>query len=431
MKSSGSVRLVDALYDGLAVPLLRAALPLVASVMRPLRPRISAWYAEERITRRRLRELHRPPGGCCWVHAASVGELEQLLPIVRELRACRPDITPDITIVATVTSISAISHARQSPLLDEALLLPVDHLPTMRRLVAALQPTVLVIDRYDLWRSMIRAVREANVPVVLINATAPTRAGRGPIGAWMRNTYQQLTEILAVTNDHAGALHAIAPNVPIAVVADSRVDQVMYRMATTQPNAALAAWFDASASPAPVATVATLIVGSAWPEDVEMLAAALHGMPDPPRVIVVPHQLSDADIVRTCSQLGALRYSTDQPDPHRNLVVDAYGLLVDLYPRCTAAWVGGGFGVGVHSTTEPACAQLPIACGPHIARSEDARSLHTAGALTVITTVDDARSWLQSHVDTAATPHPAVAAWFESRKGASSVAARHVLHYLS
>ena len=420
MRSNGSVHLVDALYDGVAIPILRAVLPAVASAVRAVQPRLQAWSREEQHTRDRLAVPAATSGPRCWIHAASVGELEQLLPIVREIRERRPEVS----VVATVTSISAIDHARQSPLLDDALLLPVDHLPTMRRLVAALQPTAVVINRYDLWRSMIRALHEARVPMVLVNATAPTKAHHFLVGAWLTDTYRQLTEILAISEHHAERLHQIASHVPVSVVPDSRVDQVLYRLHHRTPAQDVSAWI-------PHRDYPTVIVGSAWPADLDLLASALQELPVQPRLVIVPHQLRESEVVQTCLRFDALRYSTDQPDPSRNVVVDAYGLLVGLYPLGTAAWVGGGFGAGVHSTTEPACAGLPIACGPNIHRSLDAQSLQQAGSLAVITSVQEARDWLRSQIVLAVGSVDTRSSWLEERLGASATAAVHVLKYLS
>lgn len=420
MRSSGSVRFVDVLYDRVAIPILRAVLPAVATAVRAVQPRLQAWSREEQHTRDRLAVPAATSGPRCWIHAASVGELEQLLPIVRKIR----ERQPEVSVVATVTSISAIDHARQSPLLDDALLLPIDHLPTMRRLVAALQPTVVVINRYDLWRSMIRALCEARVPVVLVNATVPTRANHPLVGAWLADTYQQLTEILAISEHHAERLHQIAPRVPITVVPDSRVDQVLYRLHHRKPAQDLSAWF-------PHRDYPTVIVGSSWPADLDLLTSALQELPVQPRIVIVPHQLRESEIDHICSRFNALRYSTNQPDPFRNVVVDAYGLLVDLYPLGTAAWVGGGFGAGVHSTTEPACAGLPIACGPNIHRSLDAQSLQQAGSLAVITSVEEAQDWLRSVVELPARSASRGSSWLEERLGASSTAAAHVVNYLS
>lgn len=418
-----AVHLVDALYSRILVPGVRALLPGVAPVLRLVRPRMYGWWMEQRHTVADFEPLHKHVGQRCWIHAASVGELEQLLPIVRHLKEYRSDLE----VVATVTSISAIQHARHCAELDAAGLLPLDHLPTMRQLVTTLRPSVVVINRYDLWRSLIRALHESNIPIVLVNATAPSHHRVPVIGPWLCDTYQRLTEILTITSHQAEAFREVAPTVPMSVVADSRVDQVLFRTRHRPIRPEVESWFGD-------ATIPTLIVGSSWPNDLDLIFTALQGLTHQPRLVIVPHQLREPDIISACSKFNALRYSQDSPSSHRNVVIDTHGLLVDVYAYGTAAWVGGGFGAGVHSTTEPACAQLPIACGPNITRSEDARSLHAAGALTVIHNVDDARAWLQSHVHptvhTTSTPHPAVTAWLESRQGASLIAARHVLQYL-
>lgn len=407
-------RLIDLFYDGIAMPSVR----LLAPAIRHLHPRLRYWWCEASASLEKVQHLPRSERRL-WIHAASMGELEQVLPIVRALK----DADSTLHVVATVTSTSAIEHARKSPELDAAFLLPVDDLALMRRFVKAMQANALVFGRYDLWRSLVRAADEVHLPMVVVNATMP-RTGRGsPLAQWTANTYQRLSAILAINDDECSALLSLAPNVPCSVVPDSRVDRVLDRI--RYPVLDLTAWKSNS-------DVFTLVVGSAWPKDLEILHEALEGIARPPRILIVPHLLNEENIVKACTQFHAIRFSTSNPSSTSAVVFDVMGALIDIYQLGTVAVVGGGFGAGVHSTTEPACSDLPIACGPRINRSNDAQGLADSGVLTVVHSADELRSWILTMQDAATRTSPATQAqaWCRARQGAAQRAADAVVPYL-
>ena len=391
---------------------------VLAPMIHHLHPRLRYWWHEATASLAGVQRLPRAERRL-WVHAASMGELEQVLPIVRALK----DAVPSLHVVATVTSTSAIEHARKSPLLDSALLLPVDNLAVMRSFVKAMHASVLVFGRYDLWRSLVRAADESHLPMVLVNATMPQTGRGGPLQPWTADTYRRLSAILAITDQERAELHALAPQVTSSVVPDSRVDRVIDRI--NHPVLHLSAWRSPRELP-------TLVVGSAWPEDLQILHEALQGMNRPPRILIVPHVLNEDGITKACAQFNAVRFSTSEPSSTSAVVFDVMGALIDIYQLGTAAYVGGGFGTGVHSTTEPACCGLPIACGPEIYRSGDARELADSDVLTVIQSADELRSWLASVQDPSYRLERSTQAhaWVSTRRGAAYRAADAVAPYL-
>lgn len=136
------------LYQGIAVPALRLCLGIVApfnaKVRRRLAQESTLWKsASWRLTTDQRRRV--------WFHAASMGELEQLLPIIERLRVLRSDLC----IVTTCTSPSGRDHAAAQACIDHALYLPLDRQRTIRAFITAIDPLMVIIDRYDLWPAMI------------------------------------------------------------------------------------------------------------------------------------------------------------------------------------------------------------------------------------------------------------------------------------
>jgi 3-deoxy-D-manno-octulosonic-acid transferase len=99
----------------------------------------------------------------------------------------------------------------------------------------------------------------------------------------------------------------------------------------------------------------------------------------------VLHRFHDALLLSQAEKL---------PTPPPVVVVDRVGMLATLYRYAMAAYVGGGFGAGVHSLLEPAIAGIPIACGPRTERSDDADELRTYGSLRIVRSSDDIYEWI-------------------------------------
>lgn len=374
------------IYRGLAIPALRIAL----AVLAPFRPKIAQRRREEQSAwenaRKQLVTDARPR---VWFHAASMGELEQILPIIERLKQQQPAAC----VVTTCTSPSGRDHALRQTCIDVALYLPLDSSSTMQRFIDAIDPVCVVIDRYDVWPSMVTNLHRRGVPTHLINATMPSAATKPFLRSFVSRMYAQLTTVTAVTSADADALSELLGR-SIAYRPDTRMDRVADRV----QRAALA-------HPAlPVWSGNTLVLGSSWLEDERlMIEAWKRAEMQSWRLIIVPHEPSEAALVAIeqlieCQRLSSLQQEDAQPSS-QNIVVDSVGQLLELYGVATAAYVGGGFGAGVHSLAEPAGFGVPLACGPHVARSRDAAMLLHRNALNIVSSVNDGEQWLHNLQD--------------------------------
>jgi 3-deoxy-D-manno-octulosonic-acid transferase len=144
----------------------------------------------------------------------------------------------------------------------------------------------------------------------------------------------------------------------------------------------------------------TLVFGSTWPADEDMIVRALQQCSDARlRAIIVPHEPTEAHIARIEGSMSVTRASriTDASTTE-HIVVDAMGALVSYYAIADAAYVGGGFGVGVHSLAEPAGLGCCLACGPTVHRSRDAAALSRVDALRVTNSVEALVQWIREDV---------------------------------
>ena len=372
------VWLADFLYNMLGVPMMHAATGLASMWSNKARARTVG--AREALHDMKMLPVHHAPR--IWYHAASMGEFEQLLPIIKTVK----QTLPDSQAIVTVFSPSGIDHAHKSDVVDMAVLLPWDHKHNMHSFVKAMKPSALVVDRYDMWRNMIVECDKVGVPVILANATVPSMAKSNTMYDWLTDTYSKADVIHAVSRDDEQKLRELLPDTSVTYSPDTRVDRVLERQETP---VSISQWSSRASK--------TIILGSSWQADEDMWAS-VSPLPSNVRLIIVPHEPTDENVIRLCDTFDAVRWSTATASETKHVVVDSMGILLQLYTLADAAYVGGGFGAGIHSVTEPASYEIPVACGPKIDRSRDGLLMKDLGALSVLETADDVDRWLHEVV---------------------------------
>lgn len=338
-----------------------------------------------------------------------MGELEQCVPIIAAVHAA----TPTLEIIVSCSSPSGVRHATTLPGITAVVYHPFEERHEITAFIAHVQPDVVMIDRYDVWPLFIEELHRRDVPVLLINATLPSSAGNNLLRSVITTTYRCLAHITAVTPDDALALQEMVGH-PVSWLPDSRVDRILERVAHPGNTVVQVQH-----------TIPTLIIGSSWEDDLELLIPSIKELPaDSLRVIIVPHEPVESTLASIEEALPCTRLSRVNEHSQGHIVVDSVGMLLSLYARADAAYVGGGFGAGVHSVLEPAGYGLPLACGPHIERSRDAVALHDQGACTILRTHIEARRWIHDVVlndTTRAKIGERARAYVASQTGSSSV----------
>ena len=371
--------------------------------------RLAAWGRASRDPARPL----------AWFHAPSVGEGLQAKAVIDEFRQRHPEWQ----LAYTYFSPSAESFAAGVGA-DVADCLPFDTPTDSAQALDALDPSLLVFAKLDVWPELATQAARIGVPVALVAATV--RPGSGRLGlvarALLKPGYEALTIAGAISADDAERLARLGvARERIRVTGDPRCDSVLARAARAR-----------SADPVLAPGSAALVAGSTWPADEEVLLAAfvtvLARRPDA-RLILAPHEPTpDAIelILRTAGRLGAPspRLLGEATARTPVVVVDRLGVLATLYGAGTLAYVGGGFGrAGLHSVLEPAAWGLPVIVGPHWQESRDAGRLISGGAAVSAGTVEALATawlnWLQDEPARAAAGARALGV-VEAERGASA-----------
>jgi 3-deoxy-D-manno-octulosonic-acid transferase len=360
------------LYRALLHPALQAAMRVVALWS----PKVRRGLEGRRRWREQIAGLPRR-GPRVHVHAASVGEFEQAKPIIERLRG----ELGECTITATFFSPSGYEQQGKYSHLDGVCYLPFDRPGEMRDFYDRIAPDLVLIIRYDLWPELLVEAHRRAVPVVLVCGVLRSGSARlrPVLRGFFRWLYGMLAEIHAVSSEDADAFARLGIAVPVVVDGDTRYDRVIQR-ASAQADLP---WFDESLA----AGRLTLVAGSTWPQDEEILTEA-SAIPDLFPVIV-PHEPTAPHVAALRERFpGAVTVTEIERGELRSappaVIVDRTGILAALYRVASIAYVGGGFGQGVHSVLEPAAYCVPVIAGPRIGRSRDATALGDAGCLLMI-----------------------------------------------
>lgn len=292
-----------------------------------------------------------------WMHCASLGEFEQGRPVLEALRQEHPDHL----IALTFYSPSGFEARKHFSGADWVGYLPLDTPREARLWVAALRPNLAIFVKYEFWHYHLAALARQAIPIALIAGSfRATQPFFQSYGAFFRRTLARFSLLAVQTERDRDLLDDLHLPGRIIVTGDPRVDRTLTISRQPFQDPVIGAF----AAERPV-----LIAGSTWPADEEVLAQLLPRMPAKWKLILVPHELTEAHLRALDARFpDALRY-TAKPDSRqlsatRVLILDTMGLLNKVYRYGRIAYIGGGFGVGIHNTLEAMAYGLPVIFGP-------------------------------------------------------------------
>lgn len=377
------------LYDG--VIFILTGLLHVAAFFHP---KARKWVAGRRGWRVRIASGFVKKRQVLWVHVSSLGEFEQGRPVVEAFRAR----FPDWQVVLTFFSPSGYEVRKNYPLADWVCYLPADTRRNAQDFLDLIRPDVAIFVKYDFWANYLFELKKRRVPTLLVSALF--RPGQ-PFFRWYGSLWRRMlgcfTHIFVQNEPSAALLQGIGFQA-VTVAGDTRVDRVLALTApppTPSPGGRGATSRETGnttgteSQPPPGGQPPSLwgegmglIAGSTWPADEDILLPLLH---DPAfahlRWIIAPHEPSDKHLAQLLPRLSRpwARHSTWNGVPTDVLVIDSIGLLNTLYRYGRVAYIGGGFGKGIHNTLEPAAFGLPVIFGPKYEKFEEARQFVARG----------------------------------------------------
>ncbi|MGQ4806931.1 3-deoxy-D-manno-octulosonic acid transferase [Candidatus Entotheonellaceae bacterium PAL068K] len=309
-------------------------------------------------------------GACLWFHAASVGEVHGVHPIVTRLHQGMPHVP------IVFSTFTPAGQARAQSLVTEAaavFLLPLDFPWTMRQVVRHIQPRMLIVQETELWPHLFRAAAQQQVPIVVVNGRLSPRAFSRYrlMRPLMRRVLADVTLVLAQSQDGVQRFRELGvPAQRLQVVGNTNIDRAL--LTAEQP-------VEPSALTPLLQTRRVWVGGSTHAgEETLLLSVYRRLQPQYPDLILVlaPRHLERVGtVVRQahacqCEVLCRSQYTAgDAVDIAQPtvLILDTMGELPGLYRQCTVAFVGGSLvSIGGHNILEPAVFAKPLFFGPHM-----------------------------------------------------------------
>jgi 3-deoxy-D-manno-octulosonic-acid transferase len=311
-----------------------------------------------------------------WFHCASLGEFEQGRPVIESVREKRPGHK----ILLTFFSPSGFEVRKNYELADYVFYLPVDTKKNAERFVRLVNPEIVVFVKYEFWYHYISTLFRKKIPVYLISSNFRTNQIFFKwYGKFFRRMLPMFTHLF-VQNQRSKELLVSVQVDQVTVAGDTRFDRVDTIAKQRREIPVIEAFRQ---------DCFTLVAGSTWKEDEDILIRVINEYRKGLKWILVPHVIHEDHIARIIRLLNrpVIRFSETKSNDCSNadvLIIDNIGMLSSLYYYGDIAYIGGGFGKGIHNILEASAYGIPVLFGPEYTAFQEAIDLiNLEGAFSV------------------------------------------------
>lgn len=297
-----------------------------------------------------------------WLHSASLGEYEQGIPLAQKLKI----LYPDCKILVTFFSPSGFNHRKNIKEVDYYFYMPADTISNISKLLNIVNVKFAVFVKYEFWFNAIKTLHDNDVPIYYVACNfRPDQYFFKWYGKWSRR-YLKMVSHFFVQNDVSYNLLRLI-NVNSTVAGDTRFDRV-FAIANSFYEDKIVQNFKGNDK--------LFVMGSSWEKD-EQIVVSTNLITDNYKLLIAPHLIDVNNISRVKNLFGndAVLYSCcdeNSVQDFRVLIVDCIGKLSYLYRYADVAYIGGGFGAGIHNTLEAAAYQIPVIFGPNYKKFNEA-----------------------------------------------------------
>jgi len=333
-------------------------------------PKIKAFVMGRKALWGQLRKLS-PKQKTIWLHAASLGEYEQGLPLLEALKRK----FPDRQFLVSFFSPSGYEIRHNHGVADLCVYLPWDTPKDVNRFLEITKPEMAFIVKYEFWPNLLEGLTSQNIPTYLISGRFYKKQFLfQKKGAFLRESLKGFTHFF-VQDDNSKELLLSVGFKNVSITGDTRFDRV-------------------SELSTPLGFMETfakdrfcVVAGSIWPKDFELIKAAIQESDKKICWVLAPHELQPSFINQMTTAISGKvqRYSKleiEKLPETRVLILDTIGLLNACYASAQMAYVGGGMGTsGLHNVLEPAAAGIPIVIGKNYQNFDEAKEMIRGGGM--------------------------------------------------
>ena len=351
------------------------------------------WHGE-REAFKILKQKVDPNAKYIWFHAASLGEFEQGRPLMERIRK----EYPQYKILLTFYSPSGYEVRKNYEGADIICYMPVDTRLNAIRFLRLVRPVMAFFIKYEFWSNFLHILKHRNIPTYSVSSIFREDQ---VFFKWYGRNYAGVLKCFTrffVQNEESKRLLEGIGITAVDVVGDTRFDRVLQIKEAAKQLPICEAFRTGVASSqsedVPHHDFKVFVAGSSWPPDENIFIPFFNEHKDW-RLLIAPHVIAEEHLKLILSLIKGkkvVRYTQTTPEEAAEadvLIIDCFGLLSSMYNYGDVAYIGGGFGVGIHNTLEAAVWNMPVIFGPNNKKFQEAQGLLKSGGGFEINTYED------------------------------------------
>lgn len=341
-----------------------------------------------------LKQKVDPNAKYIWFHAASLGEFEQGRPLMERIRKDNPQYK----ILLTFYSPSGYEVRKNYEGADIICYMPVDTRLNAIRFLRLVRPVMAFFIKYEFWSNFLHILKHRNIPTYSVSSIFREDQ---VFFKWYGRSYAGVLKCFTrffVQNEESKRLLEGIGITAVDVVGDTRFDRVLQIKEAAKQLPICEAFRTGVASSqsadVPHHDFKVFVAGSSWPPDENIFIPFFNEHKDW-RLLIAPHVIAEEHLKLILSLIKGkkvVRYTQTTPEEAAEadvLIIDCFGLLSSMYNYGDVAYIGGGFGVGIHNTLEAAVWNMPVIFGPNNKKFQEAQGLLKSGGGFEINTYED------------------------------------------
>ena len=356
--------------------------------------KVRKMWRGEREAFRILKQKVDPNAKYIWFHAASLGEFEQGRPLMEQIRKDYPQYK----ILLTFYSPSGYEVRKNYEGADIICYMPVDTRLNAIRFLRLVRPVMAFFIKYEFWSNFLHILKYRNIPTYSVSSIFREDQ---VFFKWYGRSYAGVLKCFTrffVQNEESKRLLEGIGITAVDVVGDTRFDRVLQIKEAAKQLPICEAFRTGVASSqsadVPHHDFKVFVAGSSWPPDENIFIPFFNEHKDW-RLLIAPHVIAEEHLKLILSLIKGkkvVRYTQTTPEEAADadvLIIDCFGLLSSMYNYGDVAYIGGGFGVGIHNTLEAAVWNMPVIFGPNNKKFQEAQGLLKSGGGFEINTYED------------------------------------------
>jgi len=363
---------LEKLYD-VIIAFAKACLPLAGAFNKKLKlgaqGRERTWDILDRKVKSSMPKI--------WVHAASLGEFEQVVPVLENLNREKYQV------ILTFFSPSGYENKKNTELADVVCYLPLDAVSNVNKFIDVVQPSLAIMVKYEFWPNYLKALREMNCTTILVSGVFRDKMSFNSwYGKWMTKSLESFDHFFLQNESSLTNLKKLGFT-NASVSGDTRFDRASQLIERDNKVNLLDEFVNGKKC---------LVIGSSWPEDIFIMKNWLRENEKSRvyKIIIAPHEVNDQSIESLSKSLqyevvkwSDLNENTPTAFTEKStLVINTIGLLTKAYSYADFAYVGGAMGTkGLHNILEAATYGVPVIIGKNYEKFPEASKLEDLGGL--------------------------------------------------